>query len=370
MRGGRIFVILGLILVLGAAILGLVWFSRSQKPTVPAVGEAPTPEPTAVPMLQIVVAVQNIPRGMRIKEDSNAVILREWPESAAPEGMITELESVYGTIAREDIPRGMPVLQNMITARPGELGVVGSDAALQIPEGRVAFAVPVAYYSSLAWALQPGDHIDVIISMPLVELDEEFQTVLPNYAACVSPSMEEGCQNGEYGRLEVLPNGWVVNMTPGRDQQQWPRLVTQLTVQDAIVLQVGEWPSLEELYPEPTPTPTPEPGTEGETAPPAAVSLPVDRVEPLTLAVTRQDALVLEYAQIVGARINFVLRRAGDAQPAATESVTLQYLMDRFAIQVPPKLPYGVTPPIQQVSPIPRNEVPAQYGPSQYGGAQ
>jgi len=369
MRGGRIFIILGIILVLGAVVLAVVWYTRS-RPAAPVgpVGEAPTPEPTAVPVLQIVVAVQNIPRGMRITEESNAVLLREWPESAAPEGMITDLESVYGTIARRDIPRGMPVLRDMITTRPGDLGAAGSDAALQIPEGRVAIAVPVGYYSSIAWALQPGDHVDMIVSMPIVDLDEEFQTVPPNQATCVSPPEGEGCKSGEYGRLEVLPNGWVVNLTPGGGQEQWPRLVTQLTVQDAIVLQVGEWPSPKELYPEPTPTP--EPSAEGETAPPVEPSLPVDRIEPVTLAVTRQDALVLEYAQIIGARINFVLRRAGDTQPAATESVTLQYLMERFAIQVPPKLPYGVTPPIRQVAPIPRDEIPAQYGPSQYGVAQ
>ena len=49
---------------------------------------------------------------------------------------------------------------------------------------------------------------------------------------------------------------------------------------------------------------------------------------------------------IAGVAAFLVLRSAGDANQVPTESVTLQYLLDRFGIELPPKLPYGVTPPI------------------------
>ena len=78
--------------------------------------------------------------------------------------------------------------------------------------------------------------------------------------------------------------------------------------------------------------------SEGE---PEATPTPMPEREALTLAVTQQDAMVLEYVQEMGARITFLLRSAGDRQATTTESVTLQYLMDRFRIELPAKLPYG-----------------------------
>jgi pilus assembly protein CpaB len=309
----------------------------------------------------VVVAVQNIPRGMRITEESEAVVMRDWPQDALPEGAFTEAEAIYDKITRVDIKRGMPVLESMVTTTPGDMGESGSDAALQVPAGRVAFALPVAYYSSVAWALQPGDHVDVIISLAFVDLDEEFQSAPPNQIGCISPTEDEGCVGGVFGRIEVLPNGWVVNMAPSEGQR--PRLVTQMTVQDAVVLRVGEWPEPgAEL--EPTPTPVPQEESSDETAPmPTPLPPPTDRVEPVTLAVTRQDAMVLDYAWSVGARINIVLRRSGDtASSTPTEAVTLQYMMDRFAIELPAKLPHGVIPPVKELQRVPRDENAAEYG--------
>ena len=92
-------------------------------------------------------------------------------------------------------------------------------AEQKIPPGKVAYALPVGRYSGVAWAIRPGDHVDVIISLLVVDLDEEFQTILPNNASCVQPPEGEGCQGGVLGRLEVLPNGWVVNLRPSEEQR-------------------------------------------------------------------------------------------------------------------------------------------------------
>jgi len=367
MRIGRVLLIVGLILLIGALAVGgfMLWRGRSQPAAPPPseLGEGTPPPPAAVSMVQIVVAAQNIPRGMRITEADNAVVTQEWPIDAVPAGAINDPASVYDRITRVDIVLGMPILEDMLTGEAWDLGATGSDAALQIPPGMVAYAVPVARYSSAAWALRPGDHVDVIISLLMLDMDEDFQTILPNNATCLPPFNEEGCGMDVYGRLEVLPNGAVVNVTPAEAQR--PRLVTQLTVQDVMVLQVGDWPKPEEVSPEGEIIPIEEQPPEEATPPPEP------EVQPLTLAVTRQDAMVLEYAQEIGARFTFVLRSAGDTESAATESVTLQYLMQRFNIEEPPKLPYGVTPPLSRLVPIGRDETAGQYGvPSGGGGGE
>jgi hypothetical protein len=100
-----------------------------------------------------------------------------------------------------------------------------------------------------------------------------------------------------------------------------------------------------------TPTPAALPGAQatvpvatGAEAPPAAVPTSIVRslteLTVVTLAVSPQDALVLKWAWESNSSIDLVMRSAIDndiyAQP---EAVTLQYMIDRFQISLPPKLP-------------------------------
>jgi len=342
MRGGRVLVIVGIIVLVGAvAVGGLLWVRGrlSTDESVSLTPEAGEVEQYIPLESMVVVAAQDIRRGTSITSDT--VKLAPWPEEWVPDGTLASIEEALGGIARVDIVRGMPIVESMLTDKVGDLAAIGSDVALQIPPGKVAYALPVARYSSVAWAIQPGDYVDVIISLLVVELDEEFQTILPNSATCVQPPEGEGCQSGVMGRLEVLPNGWVVNLVPVEDQR--PRLVTQLTVQNAMVLRVGDWPHEEEMEPAEEERPPEEEGVPLPTPPPR------EPIQPLTLIVTPQDAMVLKYAQEVGANIDMVLRSAGDTGPITTDSITLQYVFDRFNVELPPKLPYGVTPPLQSV---------------------
>lgn len=359
MRGGRLMLVAGLIVLLGVLAVGVYMLLGQGEVAAPPAAEGEpvaTPTPATEP---IVVAAQDIPRGMRLSEamvEDGALTISRWSPGAAPDNAVRSLEYAYGRMAKVDIVRGTPILEGMLTDLPGEFGAAGSDAALQIPENRVAYALPVARYSSVAWALQPGDHVDIILSLLMVDLDEEFQSAPPNEYTCVSPAEGEECQSGTIGRLESLPVGWIVNVTPTEGQR--PRLVTQLTIQNAAVLQVGDWPDAGPQAPEPTPV-TDEEGVEEPAGEPVQPALPP--VRPVTLAVTRQEAIALDYAQAVGARINFVLRRAGDEGTSSTQSVTLEYLMEQYDIELPPKLPHGVTPPLSELERIPRTESAGRY---------
>jgi Flp pilus assembly protein CpaB len=352
MRGSRVLLIGGVVIFLGAMAVGLIfWWRGRQPPPEPVVIEEEGTVVPEEPEVKIVVAAQYLPRGVLITEDMTrgeapAVILKGWSgvEEDLPDGVIRRLEDVYNRTTRMDIVPEAQILASMLVEQPP-----GSSASLQIPEGSVAYALPVARYSSVAWALQPGDYVDVIISLLLLDLDEEFQAVEPNQGRCLSPSDDPACagMSGPMGRLEVLPNGWLVNLTPVESQR--PRLVTQLTVQNALVLLVGDWPVSGEEEPA-RPEELPAEGEEAEVVGEVTPSAPT--VAPLTLAVSRQDAMVLDYAQLTGAHINFVLRRAGDEDRATTESITLEYLMTLYNIEMPPKLPYGVEPRISALETI------------------
>jgi hypothetical protein len=63
--------------------------------------------------------------------------------------------------------------------------------------------------------------------------------------------------------------------------------------------------------------------------------------------------LVLKWARENGALIDLALRSAVDEDVFNTEAVTLDYMLRRFNITVPPKLPYvlepkEVTPPSEK----------------------
>ena len=127
-------------------------------------------------------------------------------------------------------------------------------------------------------------------------------------------------------------------------------MVSQALIQDAIVLQVGDFPLEEEQAL--VPTPTPEPGTEqggfvdqetGEVVP-AVTPVPPTPPDLITLIVSPQDAVSLNYLIYSGAKLTLALRPANDESLVQTEAVTLQYLLDVYNIPVPVKLPYGMEP--------------------------
>jgi Flp pilus assembly protein CpaB len=112
------------------------------------------------------------------------------------------------------------------------------------------------------------------------------------------------------------------------EEKQRPRRVAQLTVQKGRIIKVGPW--IEQ--PEDT-TPT------EEGAPTPTPVLP----DIVSLAVTPQDALVLLWARQTGAYMELAMRAAGDEEADhTTEAVTLQYMLTRFNIAVPPKLEFGI----------------------------
>jgi pilus assembly protein CpaB len=65
----------------------------------------------------------------------------------------------------------------------------------------------------------------------------------------------------------------------------------------------------------------------------------------ITLIVTPQDALALNWAVNAGLDLTLTLRSPNDPTPEIdTDSVTLQFLIDNYDIAVPSKLPYGTEP--------------------------
>ena len=185
-----------------------------------------------------------------------------------------------------------------------EIAQTGSDAAALmagLPADRswTAISVPLdpTGIGQVAYGLQPGDYVDVIMSFLFVDVDEEFQTRLPNTISVITRA-----ETGELvigaprsGRTEpstLSPEGVLVGPS---ETAQRPRLVTQRTVTDAWVLHVGYFPPGGNIVgATPTPiaveAPPPAPGDpNAQQAPPTAVPTATPYAPTIiTLAVRRR----------------------------------------------------------------------------------
>ena len=335
-------------------------------------GGAPSQPQAPADIGQIVIAAKDIARGSVVPE--NALVISPYPRDLIVETMLTDITQVAGKYARLDIARGMPITENMLTLEPGKLLGEGSKAAVAIPPGFTAISVPITRLSSVAYALRNGDKVDVIVSAIVLDLDENFQSVLPNdtllllgqdggnrtgYACTELKQGERGpeCINPEpppMGQLENVPDTDVpLYQTPVESQR--PRLVSQRLIANATVLQVGSFKTADEealgqlaaVQPQGVGAPA---GAEGQTQ----TVTPPDVV---TLIVTPQDALALNWAMKAGLDLVFTLRGPNDVTATTTTSVTLGYLFDNYRIEVPEPLDFGIEPRLTEpITPVLPND--------------
>jgi Flp pilus assembly protein CpaB len=334
----RTLVLVGL-LIIGVALIIGVFLLRQRR------GKEEEALPTEVPqVMKILVAANNLTRGMTIAPD--LVLAQDWPIQYLPPVYYTDPAQVIGYFVRVDIPQGMPLMPGMLAPSAEALGVVGSPAALQVPAGKRAVAIPVDLLGAIAWALQPGDHVDVLASWMIQELDQDFQSLLPNQWAALQCGEGQLCQ-GIYGRVEPLPTGQVIMVYPPEGGTQ-ARYVAQLTIQDAEVLGVGTYQApVQMAAPQPTPAPGEEVGQPAQGAAPAEPTPTPALVttQAVILIVDPQEALVLKALVELKADITLALRRPGDSARVSTDTVSQDYIIVRYNFVVPPKLPYAVTAP-------------------------
>lgn len=338
MRLGRLLIIVSIVLILGLVAIYAVLNLNA----------APTANGDGATMTDIVIVVQPIARGTQITAEALGTLA--YPTDQVIATMVTNPNEAVGRLARFDLQAGEPLMTTMIVDEATQVVSGGSDTSLQIPAGMVAFPIPIDRFSSLAYGLRKGDHVNVIATMLLVDMDSNFQTRLPNNTAGLLGPSGETLTAQIVGAGEGSPQGQgVVDAGTGQpfyvvpSEPQRPRLVSQTLLQDIVILHIGNFVYTDEngdevLNAYGTITTT-EDGTTGTKPPPDII----------TLIVTPQDAVTLNYLVYAGAELNLALRPADDTNLATTEAVTLEYLLTAYNIPVPTKLPYGLEPRIDSL---------------------
>jgi pilus assembly protein CpaB len=386
MRRGRIFIYLALIVILGVAAFFLL--SRNllgkKEPVETSAQGTPGVVATAIPVdrIDVVVSKQDIPRGVPITEEH--LDKRTIPQDMFAEGMYKypeDLNKVVGRKAVETIKQNRIILSGVLIDTQTMMS--GRSEAILIPAEKVAVSIPVTRLSSGGYAPQAGDHVNVIVTLLLIELDTDYQSKLPNNTAAViapgpnlvlwdSSTSDQGQQSNSSTlnvaeqlrnmTAQVASGGVVASL--GRTLQdpvleqtfylvpseaQRPRLVSQSLIQDVLVLHVGDFeleapPAVSVAPGEPTPTPIPQ-----------VLQKAPDLI---TLVVSPQDAVALNYLIFSGAKLTLALRPPNDSSVAQTQAVTLDYLVNSYQIALPVKLNFGIEPRVDDlVEPELRNDV-------------
>jgi Flp pilus assembly protein CpaB len=259
---------------------------------------------------EVVVAIQPVAEDEPVE---GRLGLRPRPVDAIPEGAITSLEETLGMVAAGPIPQDTIIHRDMLLTleermQQGELGQL-------VEEGMVAIGFPINELSSVSYGIQAGDHVDILMSFSFVDINHQLQVL--------EPICPESCPS---------PLGGAPTLVELAGQQN-PRRAAQLTIQDAEVLGVGRW----NYAPPPVDEEAQENQPRGQEAP-AAPETP----KYITLMISPQDALVVKLAREYGAGIDLAVRAQDDHQLFATEQVTLDYILRRYGMVLPEKLPYTV----------------------------
>lgn len=347
MRRGRILLFVIIILVL-FVVAGVVVFQLAGKSIMSSIGPKPTATP---PPSKIIVIAQQIEQGGLLDEEYLQAV--PWPTSGVTGDMFkdSQLKELIGRQVKYTLKPGTPVLSTMLLTEGEQVQMSGSPWSLNIPTGLVAVSIPVSRLSSISYAPRAGDHVDLIVTVLFVDLDTDFQTMLPDMTGLViasgPPDPESGAQlpltvdisPGIGGRTEFDPVlGQAIYLLPMEAQR--PRMSSQMLLQDAIVLQIGDFPLPGQETKKATVEPTADPKAKKTEETKTTSKEPVV----ITLLVRPQDAVTLNYLVFSGSQLTLALRHPNDATRVNVVPVTLQYLLETYQIPVPVRLPYGLHP--------------------------
>ncbi len=355
----RVLILLVLIVVLiGGAAVGYTLLNQNTGTTIGSAANPPIAAQnvaTATPVIEtpILVAVQALPRGIRIPEDGIAV--RNFPADAVPRYAINadQKSVVVGQIARSDISIEQPILSTMLVTDLLSLAAVGSDAAATIPSGLQVIPVPIDRNTGVAYAVRAGDHVDVIGSFLFTDVDEAFQSRTPDSLSftVVKPDGTISIVGGIQGITQPSSFSQYPQIVSPSEVQR-PRLATQRTIQNALVVHVGNF-SLTDNFVGNTPTPLVQPtvetangdATKGPPPPTATTAFP----DVVALAVSPQDAVALVWMIESHTPLTLTLRSVKDTARQPSTAVTLRYIIENYQVTLPPKLPYALEPAMRSV---------------------
>ena len=256
----------------------------------------PSPQPTAVPPITeaVLVTTRDIPIQTLLKKEDLTVI--DVPVELASPNSLTDFETAVGKITKVPLVSGEILMRHHL-ADPTN---IQGDVAFIIEDDQVLMAFPADDLMSQINILQPGDLVDILVSLE--------QPVLPGQIGFTDATGEEEKPEDVLFTFNALQrvaiSAIVVEITPTR--------------QSSSSTATGGRTAEAEGTPQPTPTPEPS------------------SIEPqaVLLALSPQDALILKHIKDAGGIVDIVLRAPTSNQIFELNPVMPEYLRDRYDLVI------------------------------------
>ena len=254
---------------------------------------APLPAPTPIPVTtaKVLITTHDIAIGSLLAAEDMVQV--DMPIELVPRDALTDLAQAENKMVKVNMVANEVVLAHNLVDPTNAVG----DLAFVIGDNQVLMAFPSDDLMSGLGVLQPGDNVDILVSINQV--------------------------------VEVLS---ATGETTAQEQQTISKLFTfdakQKVVIQAIIADVvqeeGTAPIaatvVENSSGTPVPTPTPNPGAR--------------TVRAYLLAVAPQDALVLKHLKDAGGTFDIVLRSPTSKEEFELSPVMSDYLNDRYELQI------------------------------------
>lgn len=148
--------------------------------------------------VQIVVARQKLPLGMRLSEQD--VTLASWPKSMPLEGAFTDPKLAVGRGVVVTMLPNEPILDSKLAPKEGGAGLPSV-----IPDGMRAISVKVNDVIGVAGFVLPGTRVDVIMTgAPKQNDDVASKTILENVQVLAAGQNVEQDANGRPQSVQVV----------------------------------------------------------------------------------------------------------------------------------------------------------------------
>jgi len=251
---------------MAAGVMVLSITTSAAPASVPVVVVAPTP--TAVVGKVVVVAKADIEANSVVT--TSMVTTASFPLDLIPGDTFTDPEEMVGATARVKVFGGEVLLKRQFVATEGRTG-----SSVNVPDDKLLVAFPSTDILNSTGAVQPGDHVDILLTMPISG----------------TARLDSGTQTG----TQVDGNR---------------TLVSQTTLQNIEVFSTGVWSP---------------PGGSDNQSPPSSASVKI-----ITFLVDPQEALILKYIKDSGGVIDLAVRSLNAKKINQTDPVNIDYLTDLY----------------------------------------
>lgn len=301
-RAGMFLMLIGLVLA-GIATLLVMNIAR----------QAAESSKGAIKQVAVVTAGRDIPDQAIVTAD--ALVMKPFPADFVPGGAITSPEAVVGKLANGFIAKDQVLVVNQLSTVRRSVNL--SD---RIPVGKVVVWMPMPDLMAAAGLLRPGDHIDILLTLPITQ-----SMIQPQASAIASGSVGlVGGPNAPSPVTETSGSSGSSNMS------------TQTTLQNVEVYGIGTDEVSKAALMNNANTQAGPPGdgsgppNQAQAAPKAA---PVGKA--VGFLVDHQDAVIIKFIKDSGGMIDFVVRSSEEHQIVRTDAMTTDAIAERFRFRVP-----------------------------------